>query len=142
MVMELSQYKHPKSFDITKTMSNKYKTNLCKAIENNESQNKITREKLLEKVRDVCMEAVEKFPTLTKISLTGSIVGKGFSKKSDVDIVVAGLNKRDYFSLVCLFENKIERHVDLIMEDDLSKMDREHIFKNRKVVYDSKEGRC
>jgi len=96
----------------------------------------------LEKVRDVCMEAVEKFPTLTKISLTGSIVGKGFSKKSDVDIVVAGLNKRDCFSLVCLFENKIERHVDLIIEDDLSKMDREHIFKNRKVVYDSKEGRC
>lgn len=122
------------------TMKNKYAENLRNAITARESEKKAMGASVLEVTHKACAEAVKKFPSLMRISLVGSIAGGGFSKNSDVDIVIAGLAKNDYFRLAVFLEKKIGRYIDLIMEEDLSEADKRHIFKNREVIHGSKKG--
>lgn len=118
---------------------NKYNENLKKAIADREEKKESLRSSVLSVVRTACKEAVREFPSLKKVALVGSIVCGAFSEHSDIDIVVTGLSKTDYFRLIGFLENKIGRSIDLIMDEDLSVKDKTHIFRNKEVVYGSKE---
>lgn len=119
---------------------NKYAKNLAKRIKKRKKENTEIGEGIKRILRLEANEIVSKFPSISMIVLSGSIVGGGFSAESDVDIIISGLKKKDYFSLYNLLEKKLNRKIDLIMDEDLSDQDRAHILKNKEIIYDSKKG--
>lgn len=118
-------------------MQSRYSKNLKEFISEREKKKELARKDILNIMRKICFEAHRSFPSLSRVVLTGSIIGGGFSETSDIDVLVAGLDKKDYFKLLKFLETGVNRHVDLILDEDLSQTDKKHILKNMEVVYES-----
>lgn len=113
---------------------NKYRANLRRVIERNQSESSLQRDELLISLRSLQGELVQLFPQLNRMSVVGSAAKGRFSERSDVDIVVAGIKKSDYFSLLKFLESKTHRRVDLIVEEELCKEDLAYILTKTEVI--------
>lgn len=116
-----------------------FKNSLRDFIKAKRRKLKAAREQVINDTREAVSEIILQFPMITNISLAGSVVRGNFSEASDVDIVVAGLTKKDYFKLSNLFERRLGRKIDLILEEDLTVESRRHLFASKEVIYDSKK---
>lgn len=117
----------------------KYRKNLCKFIEERRNANEALRKSVIADMFVMRNEILKLFPSITRIVLVGSVVSGGFTPNSDVDIVVNGLLKKDYFNLFGFLGRTLNRKIDLIVEEDLSVADRKHILHKCEVIYDRKK---
>ncbi len=118
-----------------------YQKNLRKRLATRQKENHALRRAVMAGLRDLASELPKTFPDVTRMVLTGSFAGKGYSCRSDVDIVITGLKKADYFRFYNVLESRLKRNIDLIMDEDLTDVGRRHILKNMEVIYDREKAR-
>lgn len=120
---------------------NIYQKNLRKRLAERQRKNEALRRDILAELRKIAKELPKAFPDVTRMVLAGSFAGKNCSSRSDVDIVIAGLKKKDYFRFYNILESRLKRNIDLIMDDDLADEGRRHILRNMEVLYDREKTR-
>ena len=120
----------------------KTRKNLQKFIKNKLSENESNRNEVLVALRNLVGQVLKLYPTVNRIAVVGSIASGNFSSNSDVDIVVRGLEKNDYFKLYNFLESNLAREIDLIVEEELSEEDRKHIMHKQEIIYDLEKNRC
>jgi len=113
----------------------RYKKSLQQRIEKKQSENESSRSGILDALRQISKELPDTFPSITGLALSGSVVSGDFTMESDVDVVVTGLKKDEYFKLHNYLEAGLKRNIDLIMEEDLSKKDKEHLLRRKETIY-------
>lgn len=119
----------------------KTRKNLQQFIKNKQCENESSRNKILLMLRNLVGQILKLYPTVSRISVVGSVAGGRFSSNSDVDIVVHGLEKNDYFKLYNFLESNLAREIDLIVEEELSEEDKKHIMSKQEVLYDIQKDR-
>lgn len=110
-------------------------------IKRKEHENLRLRERVFCCLKGAIPELISKFPATVSVTVVGSVLKGRFSENSDVDIVIKGLSKEDYFACLNFLVKKINRPVDLILEEDLSEENAKHILKNMEIIYDAKKAR-
>lgn len=123
-------------------VKNKYRQNLENRSIKKMQENARICEEIKSTLREAKNEIGSKFSSVTQVILTGSAVRGDFTGESDVDLLVSGLKKKEYFEFYNYLEKKIGRKIDLIMIEDLSNADKAHLMKNKEIIYVRKEGRC
>lgn len=118
---------------------NKYQDNLRRFVEKKQDEASALSSQLIATLHSLKNEILAQFPQLNRMVVVGSVVGGGFSENSDIDIVVAGIKHNDYFKLLIFLEKKLNRHIDLIVEEDLSDVELLHILAKKEVIYDKSE---
>jgi predicted nucleotidyltransferase len=105
-------------------------------------QQRVTKtqiKKLNERIKKLSVEFRQKFPTVTQLSLVGSFIQpEFFSKYSDLDFLVTGLPKEEYFNAYLFIESKIKRPIHLICEEEIPQNLRKK-FSKRRVLYEKKK---
>ena len=119
----------------------RYQKNLTRFIETRQKAHDGRRKEIRDILRSTVEEIVALFPELSRMLLVGSAVRGGFSEHSDIDVMIAGIQKRDYFRLHSYLEKKLNGRVDLIMEEDLNIEQLKHITKDHEVIYDKAKSR-
>lgn len=113
-----------------------YIKSLRKFIEGREKSKKRRRLEIIEKVRESAPLFLERFPDVTEIALVGSVAKERFyTSKSDADILLTGLNNRDYFKAHKFWDDVLKMDIDLIRREEIDKK-REYILKDRLVIYE------
>lgn len=81
-------------------------------------------------------EFIGRFEGVEKISIIGSMAkGRFYSTLSDVDILVKGLRKEDYFKAFRFWEDRLGAKIDLIREEEIARKMR-CILKHEEVIYE------
>lgn len=117
---------------------NRYRKSLRRFIEQSGKTDDVQREFVIDTLRSAGREISLAFPSVTRMSLVGSIIKGGFSEDSDVDIVVMGLKKEEYLGFKSYIEARLKRTIDLIMEEDIGERERAILLSKIEVVYDAK----
>ncbi|MBU0701526.1 hypothetical protein KKE26_09610 [bacterium] len=88
-------------------------------------------------IRDMAVEFKQQFPKAISLSITGSYLHpEFFSPISDVDFVVAGLQTKEYFDAFLFIEERLDREIHLIREEEIPANLRERFQKERRVLYE------
>ena len=98
------------------------------------------RNMLLNRIQSVAEKLPERFPSIHRIVVIGSLAKPiFFSLHSDVDIVVAGLENKHFFEAYLLIEDLLGlEDIDLIREEEASPLLMEEIEKGI-VVYEKQK---
>lgn len=94
---------------------------LRRFVQDAERNKKAQKTSLLKRVRKSTPEFLNRFKTVSRLGLVGSFAKKGFySPRSDLDILVGGLKKDDYFKAFLFWERRLPVAIDLIREEEAS----------------------
>jgi len=97
-----------------------------------EEQRRATIASRLEKATE---RLIRRFPAINRVVVIGSFLSPQFFRlNSDVDIVVRGLSRRDYFAALALLEQELQIPVDLLRQEEMPNNFRLHL-KNALVLY-------
>lgn len=118
---------------------NPYTESLARRLKTRMEAREAVRRRIIADIHGIAKALPSMYPSLARIVLTGSVISGNFTEESDVDIVVSGLRKDDYFSCHSYLESKLGRKIDLIMEDDLSESDKKHVMTKTEIIYDSEK---
>jgi predicted nucleotidyltransferase len=89
-------------------------------IERQEAQKKKHRDAILVRLDQAAKRLANRFPTVNQVSVVGSfLIPQLFREDSDIDVVVHGLSKEDYFDAFFLLEQELQRPVDLLREEEI-----------------------
>ena len=92
---------------------------LRRFIQNAERKKRVQQASLLQTVKKATPEFRNRFKTVHHLGLVGSFAKKGFySLRSDLDILVGGLKKDDYFKAFLFWERRLPVAIDLIREEE------------------------
>jgi predicted nucleotidyltransferase len=93
--------------------------------------------RVLEHLRDCLPRLAEAHPSITRVTVFGSLVQGRFGPSSDVDMLVEGLNTEEYWEVRREVVAFAEREVDLYMETDDSDI-LDEIRRQGLVLYERK----
>jgi predicted nucleotidyltransferase len=118
------------------------KENLEKHLERCEQKVVERRNAILQKLQSVAKKLLERFPSIQRIVIIGSVAEPiFFTMHSDVDIVIAGLENYRYFEAFRLIEESLDMEdIDLIREEEASELLMKKIEKGI-VLYDKQKQR-
>ncbi len=119
-------------------MMNQYKKFLLEQDRiKKDNASRLSSETLL-RLQESVPEIIEKYPTVKKIVVFGSIVTRTMNTLSDVDIYVDNVAPSMYWNLMSDFSKYIGREVDLLTIDDDSYFVN-IILKKGKTIYERKD---
>lgn len=94
------------------------------------------RSALIAELRGSVAEVLQRFPGISKIWIIGSVAKPlMFDMRSDMDIVVDGLPKENYFDLFRFLEGRMSSKIDLILLSDITEEDKS-ILDKKVVIYE------
>ncbi|PJA87093.1 MAG: nucleotidyltransferase [Candidatus Moranbacteria bacterium CG_4_9_14_3_um_filter_42_9] len=99
-----------------------------------------------QKIKQKIKEAVEKDPlkeNIQKVSLFGSYLRGDFEEDSDVDVLIeftptAKIGFFKYFDIRENIEKHVQKKVDLLTPEALSKYFREEVLKEAEIIYEKR----
>ena len=99
-----------------------------------------------QEIKQKIKEAVEKDPlrdNIQKVSLFGSHIHEDFKSDSDVDILIeftptAKIGFFKYFDIRENMEKHLQKKVDLLTPDGLSKFFRNEVIKEAEIIYEKR----
>jgi predicted nucleotidyltransferase len=114
---------------------NKYKNFLLeKEMKEKENSRRITSE-MITKLKNYIPEIVDKYPSIKKIFVFGSVINDSMTEFSDVDIYVDSIEPSQYWELLRVFSSHLKKDVDLLTPDD-DPYFKDIIEKNGEVIYE------
>lgn len=109
--------------------------NLRRFLDRQEAEEEQYRAAIASRLRPATEELVRQFPAVTQVAVIGSFCAPSlFRRDSDVDIVVRGLSRADYFVALFLLERLLQVPVDLLREEEIPASLRAHM-KDAVVLY-------
>lgn len=94
------------------------------------------RKKLIGQVKEILPSVLKRYPTISRVWLVGSIANPiFFDMRSDIDIVIDGLPKEQYFQLMNYLERSLGCELDLIMYGDIEEKNKK-VLDKRIVIYE------
>ncbi|MFH1860520.1 MAG: nucleotidyltransferase domain-containing protein [bacterium] len=88
-------------------------------------------------IRDMAVEFKQQFPQVVSLSITGSYLHpEFFSPTSDVDFVVTGLQTERYFDAFLFIEERLDREIHLIREEEIPTNLCQRFGQERRVLYE------
>jgi len=101
-----------------------------------EEQIRATREKNARKAASECAKILEEEFGVSRVYLFGSLARKGFfDKRSDIDLMVEGLDPRDYFRALGELAERVGYEVNLVPSEDCSLRFRKNVQKEGILLY-------
>jgi predicted nucleotidyltransferase len=88
-------------------------------------------------LRTYIPEIVDKYPSIKKIVVFGSVINKSMNDYSDVDIFIDGIESFQYWELLGSLSSHLKRDVDLLTPQD-DRYLAGIIEKNGEVLYERK----
>ena len=92
----------------------------------------------LSRLKACIPEIVEKYPTIKKIVVFGSVIAHSMNRFSDIDIYVDTVAPSMYWNLMSDFSRYMGRDIDLLTPDDDSYITG-IILKKGKMIYERKD---
>ena len=118
------------------TETKDYKDSLRRFLNESEKKKKEKRDELLRIVRSEVQVFVQKFNSVEEVSIIGSVAKEVFyTTRSDVDILVKGLKKTDYFEAFRFWEDRLPVGIDLIREEEVGEGVKA-MLKEKVVIYE------
>lgn len=116
-------------------MTTSYVDSLRRFLERQEVEGERRRAKIAACLKEATKRLTTRFPTVTRVAVVGSFLTPYlFRADSDVDIVVRGLSRTNYFDALFLLERELRIPVDLIREEEIPEGLHPR-FKNALVLY-------
>lgn len=113
-----------------------YRKGLRDFINASEKRKIRQRNDILEKMKKAVPDFLDCFESVEKVAVIGSVAKKRFySLHSDVDILIKGLKKEDYFKAFRFWEDNLNTQIDLVREEEVTEKIRS-ILKDEVIIYE------
>lgn len=113
-----------------------YRKGLRNFINASERKKVRQRNDILRKMKEAVPEFLARFDSVEKVAAIGSIAKKEFyCLRSDVDILIKGLKKEDYFEAFRFWEDRLGVQIDLVREEEVTQKIRS-ILKEEVLIYE------
>ena len=78
------------------------------------------RDAILIRAKQAVPQLIKRFPTISRVAVIGSLLTPElFREDSDIDLVVCGLVRKDYFAAFFLLEHELQVSIYLIREEEI-----------------------
>jgi uncharacterized protein len=103
-----------------------------------QQQNQQLARQARKNLRPIIAYLIENFP-ITKIILFGSLLKGNFCETSDIDLVVEGIPKENYFQILARVNSLSDRWIDLKPIEDLEPHFLQRVLQTGECLYASDE---
>jgi predicted nucleotidyltransferase len=119
-----------------KTMNQNAYLNYWKKQNQEQTQKRIKeKQKAWKNLRNITKVLIEEFKA-TKIIVFGSLLTDKFNQESDIDLAVAGIEKKDYFQAFATVNDLGERPIDLKPLEDLDPYFLQKVLQKGECIYE------